>query len=110
MATMKKDWTKASQEDFRNECYRRYQLDWMAAHGYSVADLGIAVLRSIDGGPIDEDREPDEFAIWEQDAGFDGEIWACHDEFLETEYQNKNYMLRLLPADMHGRWEADHAR
>ena len=109
MAMMKKDWNGAAQEDFRRECYRRYQLDWMMAHGYSVEDLGIAVLHSIDGGPIDENREPDEFMIWEHNTGFGGEIWAGFEEFLDAEYKDKDYMLRLLPEDMHGRWEADHA-
>lgn len=102
-------WDTMDTETFRRECYRRYQLDWMMSHGHSVDDLGIAVLKGIGGGPVDENREADEFAIWEQDIGFGGEIWACYEEFLDAEYGDRDYMLRLLPLAMHARWRADHA-
>lgn len=93
--------------DIRKEAYRRYQLDWMAQHGHSAADLGTALLRNLDGGPVDPGREADEFAIWEQDAGFGGEIWACFDEFLGAEYRDPSYMLNLLPASLHAGWHDD---
>lgn len=99
-----RNWDNAETKDFQEECYRLYQLDWMMAHGKSVADLGIAVLRNLDGGPIDANREADEFAIWERESGFGGEIWACLDEFLDAEYKDRDYMLRLLPGEMHARY------
>lgn len=94
-------------EEFRAECHRLYQLDWMREHGYSPADLGIGLLKNLDGGPVDENRETDEFAAWEQDSGFNGEIWACLDEFLGAEYRDPSYMLVLLPAWMHAQWHRD---
>ena len=46
---------KQKYEEFRKECYEKYQLNWMLSHGYSLQDL------------IDiREREKDEAELLEQ--------------------------------------------
>ena len=65
--------------------YDKYQLEWMIAHGHSIRDLVEAL------GEYNADRlgkyaiEPELLWAWENDNGFNGEIWACYDEWLECE-------------------------
>lgn len=63
-----------SKDAFQKECYRLYQLDWMKMHGHSIAD-------------IDNDIE---------ENGFSGELWVCLDEFLNSEFKDSDYMLKLF--------------
>lgn len=95
----------------QDEAYRLYQLDWMAAHGESPESLFQSVMSHhvdcIDPDDPDTASIPDLDAArslyngWKQDTGFlGGSLWACKDEFLETEYQDAQYMRRLLPEDV----------
>ncbi len=64
--------------------YERFKLEWMLAHGYTLADL----VKEL--GEIQEDCEPGEpigsiFDMWEHDVGFGSEIWPCFDEWRECE-------------------------
>ena len=74
--------------------YQKYQLQWMIDHGYSIQDL-IRELRNYQyDDPEDSDRISapiDElFNEWEQDVGFDSEIWVCEDEWKNCEGGNSN--------------------
>lgn len=80
--------------DIKKIAYEKYQLDWMIAHGHSITEL----LRELEC-MRQEDPEQSIFAMfeeWEYSFGFGGEVWACYDEFLETEYKNESYMKALL--------------
>lgn len=84
--------------DIKAKAYQKYQLDWMLSHGKSLDDL----MDCMQGWwEDDETREwcspKTAFADFEK-AGFDGELWACFDEFLESEYLDIPYMRRLLTA------------
>ena len=62
------------------DAYEKYKLEWMIAHGYSLTDLLERLrtdcgIKGIHG----------EFAQWEYECGFGGEIWACRDEWEEYE-------------------------
>lgn len=96
------------EEKFERKCYELYQLDWLMTHGHSLQDV-FKVLRegyiencssgNIDGGTnCDEDFDAMEEYFKEQ--GFNGEIFACEEEFYDNEYQDKDYMMHLLPEDM----------
>ena len=70
--------------------YKKYQLQWMIDHGYSLQDLMDKIAEIIDeeltveGNPhvfIDE-----AFDILENETGFvESEIWACEDEWEDNE-------------------------
>ena len=73
--------------------YEKYKLDWMQKHGKTISNL-IQALSS-----AQEESGEDlilAFDLWELDCGFGGEIWACYDEFIESEYQDEYYMRSLL--------------
>lgn len=79
--------------------YERYRLRWMASHGKTVSGLFSAVSEYAESLEEDEDRICDKHAMaelfddWEREYGFDGEIWACYDEFLGAEYLDFDYMV-----------------
>lgn len=98
---MRKNDAIMTKEELQEEAYRLYQLDWMKSHGYSVRDLAMAVINSHNDRSDPEDADaakPDASAYdtWEYEDGFNGEIWACKEEFLESEYLDSDYMAELL--------------
>ena len=80
--------------NIRQIAYGKYKLNWMMEHGYTIEDL----LRLV-GEHIIDDPDlslADAYDEWEVDDGFHGEIWACFEEFLDYEYQDKEYMSLIL--------------
>lgn len=95
---------------FENMAYERYQLMWMMTHGHTARELFKYVFcnhtESIDPDSGEFDLQdvlqldPDGmFDEWEKNAGFCGELWACKDEFLQTEFLMPEYMNTLLNSD-----------
>lgn len=83
--------------DITRIAYEKYRLHWMLSHGYTLVDLIQEMQICID--ETDEDKATDLNAIfkaWEFNHGFGSEIWACYEEFLENEYQDKEYMRTIL--------------
>ena len=83
--------------DINDIAYEKYKLDWMMSHGYTLVDLA-AQIRDV------QEVNPNINAIgalfeWENDLGFDGEIWACYDEFMDSEFLDKEYMAMILGCD-----------
>lgn len=69
-----------------NTDYQNYQLQWMRDHAYSLEHLMMTLEKyrqNTFGLTI-----PELFEEWEFNQGFDGEIWACEDEFEDCEMQN----------------------
>ncbi|ANU55330.1 hypothetical protein I5Q82_03015 [Acutalibacter muris] len=67
--------------------YEEYQLRWMIDHGYSLQDL----MNELDKYQL-QDRTmsvSELFGDWEYESGFQSEIWACEDEWLECEGANE---------------------
>ena len=108
-------------EEMQRELYRLYQLDWMSFHGYSVLDVSELIANRVAERIRDEVGDPysnydvgqgrliggrwydkgtddiieEEMIAWEKDEGFDGSIWACLDEFLDSEYKSASYIYDL---------------
>lgn len=70
---------------------QKYRLEWMIAHGYSLEDLVRALTDYQYDDPEDSDRIStpvnELFAEWEQDVGFDSEIWSCRREWEDAEQE-----------------------
>ena len=74
--------------------YKKYQLEWMIEHGYSIMDLvqqlenlrfDLVDMEKEDGVPI-EYNIVDIFNNWQDEIGFkESEIWACEDEWEDNE-------------------------
>ena len=79
---------------FAKYAYEKYKLDWMISHSYTLYDLAIVLEYMRDEMP--HEKISSILREWEDHEGFDGEIWACFDEFFETEYQDADYMRSIL--------------
>ena len=71
--------------------YAEYQLEWMKDHGYSLQDLVNIIIESAREGvqlcPNLEigDAIQQGFDCLESVNGFNGELWACEDEWENNE-------------------------
>lgn len=71
--------------------YEEYELSWMASHGYSVQSIfnfvrEYFVEKALEG-TLDSDMNLacDELEEYFKERGFNGEMYACYNEFLENE-------------------------
>lgn len=70
--------------------YEKYKTEWMTEHGITIDEL----MRELDNYRIDREQDGEDFdsisqlmGIWEMEGnGFDGEIWACYDEWEDNEF------------------------
>ncbi len=73
--------------------YEEYQLQWMINHGYSIQDLINALTYMQYDDPEDSDRIStpinELFDEWENDVGFNSEIWVCEKEWNQYEAKQK---------------------
>ena len=88
-------------EEEKRKAYNRYQLEWMLSHGKSIEDFYDALRICIrdeyneffnESGTTPDDDDVDQIMInamnhFCMDAGFDGELWDCYDEFIHTEFE-----------------------
>lgn len=79
----------------QEKAYAKYQLMWMLDHGHSLKDI-YGILKEAEENCIAEE-DFISFA-WEyfMEHGFDGEIFACYEEFLDREYMDVEKMIHLL--------------
>lgn len=81
--------------------YERYKLDWLMTHGFTLLDL----MREINNyaKEVCDDAETRDiitlFHGWEDECGFGSRIYACADEFLDSEYLMKRYIKKLLSKE-----------
>lgn len=79
---------------FQKSRYAKYQLYWMQTHQKSLHDFLTSIFHTMD---LNKAVNADEILQqWESDQGFDGELYACESEFLDTEFQDKDFMRQLL--------------
>ena len=96
-----------NKDRFEEKCYRAYQLDWMLSHGYGFNDLfeiivGLAMeaveetpmASATNGNSVRNLAECAAEEFWTE-AGFDGRLYACKEEFLGAEYKDAGYMKHL---------------
>lgn len=83
-------------EDYKEQtnshsAYEQYKLKWLIDHGYTLTDLMDALdsyRECID--EIGPSTITQLFRKWEQDSGFNNEIYVCEKEFQENEWlENK---------------------
>lgn len=81
--------------------YEKYKLDWMIGHDHTLEEL----IGHLDMMQEEEDSTTVSslYKDWEYGFGFGSEIWASHDEFMDYEFYDKDYMKALLKED---EWEA----
>ncbi len=97
-------------EEFEKACYEAYKLNWMLSRGYTLQNYLMAIADEDDAARYEgEYPEGNTWEIFEalndsfEETGFDGSLWACFDEFMDTEFQDREYMenlLQMMPRHM----------
>lgn len=80
--------TKNIKKNISQIAYKKYQMDWIKSHGHSLDEIF-----EICNNAIGENSSPKDYL---EEHGFDGEIYACYEEFLVSEYKDLSYMSQLL--------------
>lgn len=74
--------------------YELYKQDWLNIH-ISPERL-LKAKRDFAVDCIENNNNETVFEEWIEEYGFNGEIYACFEEFLVCEYEDEQYMIRLL--------------
>lgn len=83
--------------------YKKYQMYWMLTHGITMDDIYARISE------WKENKESDEFSGYLEEQGFDaGSLWVCFDEFLASEYEDKEFMKVLLSKTEFQEWLREH--
>lgn len=75
-------------------CYELYKLDWESDHKITPKRKRDALFDYYKG--LVDDDETYTYEDYLDEFGYDGEIYACYDEFLDNEYLDDEYMHILL--------------
>lgn len=71
--------------------YEEYKQNWLTEHGYTTFDYFNKVMEYVreeeefSGQSYDLEDFGQFFRDWENDVGFDGEIWASYEEWFSSE-------------------------
>lgn len=99
---------EAEKSVFEKKCYEAYKLRWMIAHGETLKELfhtigDIAAESAEDHSAIAATSENSTKALLSEahntfimETGFDGSLWVCLEEFLQTEFRDPGYMMSLI--------------
>ena len=99
---------EAKKNAFKHKCYEAYELRWMIAHGNTLQEF-VDTLGDIAAESVEEDAMcavtdgesaksliADAHDAFVADVGFCGSLWADFDEFIQTEFRDPVYMMKLL--------------
>lgn len=99
---------EAEKSVFEQKCYEAYKLRWMLAHGETLKELlhtigDIAAEFTEEHAMVAATSESSAKALLSEvhntfimETGFDGSLWVCLEEFLQTEFQDPGYMMSLI--------------
>lgn len=79
----------------RKKVYQKYILQWMIDHNHTIDEM-IDILAEMNTESDEPTCVSELFETFVNEQGFDLEIWACFDEFLENEYLDTTYILSFL--------------
>lgn len=80
--------------DIRSILYAMYQIDWMHSH-MITAERWLDVFRRYYVEIPEHERNNYTILDYLNDFGYDGELYACFEEFLECEYLDEAYIKHL---------------
>lgn len=88
---------KIKEQDLKEISYELYKMHWKRKH--ISLEREMATYREYELETLEYQEEFGEIITYEEwlfERGFDGELYACFDEFLDYEYQDTDYMSYLL--------------
>ena len=91
---------------FKDAAYDLYRKDWLREQGSSLREERETILTLLKNGKKEFGKDytlQDAEDCYQNSYGINGsgQIYACRDEFLDTEYNYKPYMKYLLPPKMY---------
>lgn len=89
--------TNNAKMNIKKIAYELYKIDWKHTHITPETEMNSLrdyVLISSFYGQSDYTYED-----YLQDTGYNGELYVCFDEFVDNEYQDKDYIIHLLRSD-----------
>ena len=90
-------------EDIKKIAYELYKLDWLLTHKKSLEKLKRYYTEELQARSCDETIEYPPISFAEYMNSFDeynDECYVCYNEFLDYEYQDKEYIKELFSAAM----------
>ena len=73
----------------RELAYELYKMDWMRRIS---CDIQMDTLKDYYQETTEEDREEYTFEDYILEHGYQGQLYACYEEFLEEEYLDESYI------------------
>lgn len=77
-------------------CYELYKVDWEHSH-MITKEREMDSIKDYYEGLIEDSVYT--YNDYLEEFGYDGELYAFYEEFLEAEYQDEDYMCSLLNND-----------
>ena len=77
-------------------CYELYKVDWKRNN--ITTDIEIDNIKGYYEGLVDNDTDYT-YEDYVSEFGYGGYLYACYDEFCESEYLDKDYICGLLNDD-----------
>ena len=81
-------------KNIKRLCYELYKVDWKRSH-MITAEREMDTIKDYFEGLVSSEAEYP-YAAYLCEFGYDGEFYACFQEFCDTEYLNADYMHSLL--------------
>ena len=75
-------------------CYELYKINWKHSH-MITAEREMDSIKGYYEGLVDSDTEYT-YNDYLEEFGYDGELYVCYEEFLDTEYMDEDYICSLL--------------
>lgn len=82
------------EQTIRKLSYELYKIDWKKNHNITY-EKEMNNIKDYYKGLVDEDSEYT-YEDYLDEFGYNGEIYACFDEFMDMEYEDEEYMQTLL--------------
>lgn len=90
-------------DKIRKIAYELYKQKWIEEHTTSEERLkNIRAWGKVEAfiGEIDSEDVITPYAKYRDELGYEGNIYACYEEFIEAEYRDIEYMVQLLDEDL----------
>lgn len=86
--------------DIKTAGYVLYQMDWKESHGITLEKEIFLMKKYVNEYLAYSSSHANQpymtYNEWITENGYNGMYFACFEEFLENEYQDKEYMLKLF--------------
>lgn len=88
--------TNDMEMNIKKIAYELYKLDWKNSHITSEIEMNSLREYALTSFYGQSDYTYEDYL---EDTGYNGELYVCFDEFVDNEYQDKDYMIHLFRSN-----------